>query len=256
MCGRRCVRRSNPNGGGCGSHRLPITLKASATGIDSPARARVQNGSVSELAERRRRGRPRKERGAASARGAIVRAAAEEFAERGYEAASLRAVARRAGVDAALVHHYFDDKADLFAATIQAPLRPDRVIGVMLAAPRAELGERLVRYLFTQLEDEKAAGRMVLVLRTVLSNSVGTRMVREFLTREVFARLASATDAPDAELRADLAASQLVGVMMTRYALRLEPIASADVDDLVRRVGPVVQWHLFGDLDGRSAPGE
>lgn len=216
----------------------------------------MQNGSVSELAERRRRGRPRKERGAASARGTIVRAAAEEFAERGYEAASLRAVARRAGVDAALVHHYFEDKADLFAATLEAPLRPDRVIAVMLGAPRDELGERLVRYLFTQLEDEKAAGRMVLILRTVLGNSVGTRMVREFLTREVFARLASATDAPDAELRADLAASQIVGLMMTRYALRLEPIASADVEDLVRRVGPVLQWHLFGDLDGRSGPGE
>ncbi|WP_434318018.1 TetR/AcrR family transcriptional regulator [Leifsonia sp. P73] len=79
---------------------------------------------MSELAERRRRGRPRKERGAASTRSAIVRAAADEFTERGYEAASLRAVARRAGVDSALVHHYFDDKAELFAATLEAPCGP------------------------------------------------------------------------------------------------------------------------------------
>lgn len=212
--------------------------------------------SVSEVAEHRRRGRPRKERGAASTRTAIVRAAAEEFTERGYEAASLRAVARRAGVDSALVHHYFEDKADLFAATLEAPLRPDRVLDVVLGAPRDAVGETLVRYLLTQLEDERAAGRMVLILRTVLSSGPGTRMLREFLTREVFARLAALANADDAQLRADLAASQIVGVMMTRYALKLEPIASADPDELARRVGPVIQWHLFGDIDGGRGPGE
>lgn len=211
---------------------------------------------VSELAEHRRRGRPRKERGAASTRSAIVRAAAEEFTERGYEAASLRAVARRAGVDSALVHHYFDDKAELFAATLEAPLRPDRVLDVVLGAPREQVGETLVRYLLTQLEDERAAGRMVLILRTVLSSGPGTRMLREFLTREVFARLAALTHADDADLRADLAASQIVGLMMTRYALKLQPIASADPDELARRVGPVIQWHLFGDIDGGHVPGE
>lgn len=201
---------------------------------------------VNEITERRRRGRPRKERGAASARTAIVRAAVEEFAERGYEATSLRAVARRAGVDPALVHHYFDDKADLFAATLEAPLRPDRVLAAVLGAPKEEVGERLVRYLLTQLEDERAAGRMVVILRAVLSGAVGTRLVREFLTKEVFSRLAALTDEPDAALRANLAASQVVGLMMTRYALQLEPIASADPDELARRVGPVLHWHLFG----------
>ncbi|CAM5345802.1 AcrR family transcriptional regulator OS=Leifsonia shinshuensis OX=150026 GN=HNR13_001780 PE=4 SV=1 [Leifsonia shinshuensis] len=211
---------------------------------------------VSELAERRRRGRPRKERGAASARSAIVRAAAEEFTERGYEAASLRAVARRAGVDSALVHHYFEDKADLFAATLEAPIRPDRVLDVLLAAPREQVGETLVRYLLTQLEDERAAGRIVLILRTALSSGPGTRMLREFLTREVFARLAALTHADDADLRADLAASQIAGLMMTRYVLKLEPIASAAPDELARRVGPVIQWHLFGDIDGGHGPGE
>ncbi|WP_454108803.1 TetR/AcrR family transcriptional regulator [Leifsonia shinshuensis] len=211
---------------------------------------------MSELAERRRRGRPRKERGAASARSAIVRAAAEEFTERGYEAASLRAVARRAGVDSALVHHYFEDKADLFAATLEAPIRPDRVLDVLLAAPREQVGETLVRYLLTQLEDERAAGRIVLILRTALSSGPGTRMLREFLTREVFARLAALTHADDADLRADLAASQIAGLMMTRYVLKLEPIASAAPDELARRVGPVIQWHLFGDIDGGHGPGE
>ncbi|WP_434318849.1 hypothetical protein [Leifsonia sp. P73] len=114
----------------------------------------------------------------------------------------------------------------------------------------------LVRYLLTQLEDERAAGRMVLILRTVLSSGPGTRMLREFLTREVFTRLAALTHSDDADLRADLAASQVVGLMMTRYALKLQPVASAAPDELARRVGPVIQWHLFGDIDGGRGPGE
>lgn len=209
----------------------------------------MHNGLVSELAERRRPGRPRKERGAASARSAILRAAADEFAERGYEAASLRAVARRAGVDSALVHHYFNGKADLFAATLEVPLRPDRLLDVVLAGPRDDVGQSLVRYVLERLDDEKSARRMIVVMRTVLGSGPGTRMVREFLAREVLSKLASLSDAPDAALRGELAAAQLVGIMMTRYALQVEPIASAPADELARRVGPVLQWHLFGSPD-------
>lgn len=207
----------------------------------------MHNGPVSEAVERRGRGRPRKAHGAGSARAAIVKAASEEFVERGYEAASLRAVARRAGVDSALVHHYFDGKADLFAASLEAPLRPDRVLEVVLSAPREEVGERLVLFLCEQLDDERAAKRMVVVLRTALGSGPGTRMVREFLAREVLSRLIALNEgAVDAGLRADLAAAQIVGLILTRYVLALEPVASATPEEIARRVGPVVQWHLFG----------
>ncbi|RDV46387.1 TetR/AcrR family transcriptional regulator [Leifsonia sp. ku-ls] len=189
-----------------------------------------------------------------------MRAAAEEFAERGYEAASLRAIARRAGVDSALVHHYFDGKSDLFAATLEAPLRPDRVLDVVLAGPREAVGESLVRYLLERLDDERASRRMLVILRTVLGGGPGTRMVREFLVREVLSKLAALSDRSDADLRAELAAAQLVGLIVTRYALRVEPIAGASADELARRVGPVVQWHLFADplppLDGAAPAGE
>jgi AcrR family transcriptional regulator len=177
---------------------------------------------------------------------AIIRAATEEFAERGYEAASLRAIARRAGVDSALVHHYFEDKADLFTATLEAPLRPDRVITVILAGPREDVGTSIVRYLLEQLEDKKARARMVAILRTAVGSGPGSRMLKEFLVREVFQRLAAASGSADADLRANLAASQLVGLMLTRFVLRLEPIASTPTEELVQRVGPVIQWHLFG----------
>jgi AcrR family transcriptional regulator len=211
---------------------------------------------MSEVDERRKRGRPRKEaREGASARTAILKAATDEFGERGYEAASLRAVARRAGVDSALVHHYFDDKADLFIASLEAPLRPDRVLDVLLAGPRDEIGVGVVRYLLERLENDKAKSRVVVILRTALSSGPGSRMLKEFLAREVFSRLAAAAGTEDADLRADLVASQLVGLMMTRFVLKLDPIASAPVEELAQRVGPVLQWHLFGYPDtGLSRP--
>lgn len=206
----------------------------------------MHNGLVSEVAERRGRGRPRKQPAGASAKAAIVKAATQEFAERGYEAASLRAVARRAGVDSALVHHYFADKADLFAAALEVPLRPDRMLSVILAGPREEVGRAIVRYLLEQLDDPKAQARFLVVFRTAVGSGPGSRMLKEFLVREVLGRLAASGGAPDADLRATLAASQLVGLMITRFVVKLEPIAHASPDELVERIGPVVQWHLFG----------
>ena len=202
---------------------------------------------ATEATPRRRRGRPRAgERSGASTKAAIIRSATAEFAERGYDAASLRAIARRAGVDSALVHHYFENKAGLFTASLEAPLRPDRAITVILAGPRDEVGTSIVRYLLEQLEDQKAQARIVAILRTALGSGPGSRMLKEFLAREVFQRLAAASASEDADLRANLAAAQLVGVLITRFVLRLEPIASTPTEELVRRVGPVIQWHLFG----------
>ena len=197
---------------------------------------------------RRRRGRPRSDgqTGEASAKSAIIHAAEAEFADRGYEAASLRAIARRAAVDPALVHHYFEDKADLFAATIKAPVRPDKVIASILNGPRDQVGDSVVRYLIEQLGDTKARTRVVVLLRTAVGTGPAGRILKEFLVREVFLRLAAGISGDDAELRASLAASQIIGLMITRYVLALEPLASASVDDVVARVGPVVQWHLVG----------
>jgi AcrR family transcriptional regulator len=198
------------------------------------------------------RGRPRgRPRGSAGdARATILRAAAEEFAEHGYEASSLRAIARRAGVDPALVHHYFEDKRDLFAETIHAPLRPDRVVPGILAGPREQVGESVARYVLTELASPTAQKRAALVLRTAIGHNPASRMVKEFLVREVLHRIAVGVGGPDAELRATLAASQVIGMMMARFVLRIEPIASAPVEELVSRLGPVLQWHLVDYVPG------
>lgn len=192
----------------------------------------------------RRRGRPK---GGSGSRKAILAAAVEEFGERGYEAATIRAIAARAGVDPALVHHYFGTKADLFSEAAGVPLRPDIVVPMILAGSRDEAGERIVRYVLESFDgDEAVRRRGVMLLRTAVGSRVGTPLIVGFLTRELLPRVAKHLDAPDAELRASLVASQIAGMMMTRYVLRVKPIADAPIDDLVAMVGPTVQRYLFG----------
>ncbi len=169
-----------------------------------------------------------------------------EFAENGYDATSLRAVARRAGVDPALVHHYFDGKAGLLAAAVQFPVRPDQELDRLFAGPRDEIGAGIIRFITTQLEDRRRRQRAVALVRAAVAGKPVATLAKAFITREVLSRLARVTDAPDAELRATLAASQIVGLLVTRYVLELEPLASATPEELVERVGPVVQRHLFG----------
>ncbi|PWC02938.1 TetR family transcriptional regulator [Agromyces badenianii] len=201
---------------------------------------------MTERSEPRRRGRPRGVT-AGDTRARILEAATAEFGEHGYEAASVRAIARRAGVDPALVHHYFDGKQALVAEVVEVPLRPDRLVREALDAPLEELGERLVRAVLGAWDSGPVRPAAVAALRSAIGQGPVARMLREFLRREIMQRIASALGgADDAELRAELAASQLVGVIMVRYVLEFEPVASVDVDELVRRVAPAVQWHLTG----------
>ncbi|MFS0866579.1 TetR family transcriptional regulator [Microbacterium sp. 179-B 1A2 NHS] len=189
----------------------------------------------------RGRGRPR---GRSDARARILAAAAEEFAERGYDAATMRSIAGRAGVDAALLHHYFGTKADLFAETIGAPLRPDLEIPRLLAGDRGQLGESIVRFVLSRFEVPEVRTRGVVLLRTAIGNRLATPLLAGFLSRELLGRIATEIGGDDAELRAALAGSQIAGLLITRYVLQLPGIATAPADELVRRVGPVVQAYL------------
>jgi len=209
-------------------------------------------------AARRPRGRPRKSATPVDTRGLIVKAAGAEFQAVGYDAASVRAIARRAGVDAALVHHYFESKADLFAATVHVPVRPDRVLAQVLAGPRDEIGVNLVRGVVVALDDPKAGRRVIRLLHTALGQEFAATLLRQFVTHELLARLATALGGDDAETRASFAASQMVGLIVARYGVRLEPLASASADAVAHTVGPVVQWYLTGStpLDTSEHIGE
>lgn len=186
----------------------------------------------------------------ANTRDLIVSAAGREFASRGYDGASFRSIARAANVDPALVHHYFAEKADLFAESIGAPVRPDRIVAAVLSGPDEAMGENLVRTLLATLDEGRNGQRIIGLLHTALGHEFAAAMIRQFLVREVLHKLASrleaAPEAEDPELRATLAASQLVGLIMVRYGIRVEPLSTTPVEDLVRLVGPVVQWHLVG----------
>lgn len=194
-------------------------------------------------APRRRRGRPRA--GESDARERILAAAVEEFAAAGYDAATIRGIAARAGVDPALVHHHFGTKADLFGEAVHAPMRPDLALPEILEGDRDRVGERIVRYLLETWEKPDVRKRGVVLLRAAIGNRLTTPLLAEFLSRELLSRLARALDVEDASLRASLVASQVAGLLIARFVLRLPALAEASVDELVARVGPTVQRYLF-----------
>lgn len=194
------------------------------------------------MTKARGRGRPK---GGSDSRTRILAAAVAEFGEHGYDGATLRAIAARAEVDPALVHHYFGTKADLFAEAADFPLRPDLVVPMILSGPREEAGERIIRYILESFEDADVRRRGVMLLRTAIGGKLAVPLAVGFLSRELLPRVAKRLGGPDAELRADLVASQIVGLLTIRYVLRVKPLADAPIDELVARYGPTVQRYLF-----------
>ena len=191
---------------------------------------------------KRPRGRPR--RGESDAQERIIAAAVDEFGERGYDGATMRGIAGRAGVDSALLHHYFGTKADLFAQTVGAPMRPDLDIPALLEGPRDLLGERIVRYVLEAWERPDTRKRGVTLMRSGIGNRLTTPLLAGFLQRELIGRIAARIDGPDAAFRATLVASQIAGMLLARYVLQFPAIADATVDQIVARVGPTVQHYL------------
>ncbi|MGY1733053.1 TetR family transcriptional regulator [Geodermatophilus sp. SYSU D01045] len=179
----------------------------------------------------------------------MLAAARAAFAERGFDATSIRAVATAAGVDPALVHHYFGTKDKLFLAAIEAPADPEAFLPEVLAAGPEHLGENVVRMLLRVWDGPMRPAGLALV-RSAVGNEWTARLLREFLVSQVLRRVLGALDLPPAEgeARGALVASQLVGVVMTRYVLRVEPLASAPAEELVAAVGPTLQRYLTGDV--------
>jgi AcrR family transcriptional regulator len=177
-----------------------------------------------------------------------VVAARAEFAARGFDGTTMRGVARAAGVDARLVHHYFDGKDALFVAAFELPARPQQLLEAVLGPDVGGIGERLVRMFTTVWDTPEGRQRILAMISAATASESGARMLREFVAREVFARIVARLGSDDPELRASLAASQMMGLAMARYVVRLEPLASADADLVVALVGPTVQHYLTGTL--------
>jgi AcrR family transcriptional regulator len=177
------------------------------------------------------------------------------FAEHGYDRATIRDIAGRAAVDPALVIHYFGSKEALFGEALELPLQPREVFARGIAAGRDQLGATIVRTFLEAWEPPENRVRLMAMLRSALTNEAAMGMIRGLLTREVFGPITTALGVPDAQLRATLVGSQLLGLAVMRYVGRIEPLASASVDELVAAMGPTVQRYLTGDLGSGAAAG-
>jgi AcrR family transcriptional regulator len=202
-------------------------------------------------AARKRPGRPA---GSSDTRERILDNARVLFARNGISNTSIRAVAAAAGVDSALVHHYFGTKEKLFAAAVRIPIDPMDVIGPLREVPIEELGYTLPSVLLPLYDSELGAG-IIATLRSILAGSEES-LFRTFLQDVIAVEVGSRVDNPPGSgiVRIQFVASQLVGVIMARYILELEPFNSLPVEQIVDTIAPTLQRYLTGDLPDLPAP--
>ncbi|MFJ1564802.1 TetR/AcrR family transcriptional regulator [Streptomyces erythrochromogenes] len=174
-------------------------------------------------------------------------AAREVFAERGYDKTSVRGIAKVAGVDPALVHHYFGSKDDLFAAAIEISMEPAMVVPALIGEGPEGIGERLARYFLGVWENPVTRAPLLAVIRSALTHEAAAKVLRGLVLRRLLERVAADLDVPDPTFRAELAASHMVGIAILRYVLQVEPLASADPEDIVALVAPTLQRYLTED---------
>jgi AcrR family transcriptional regulator len=181
-------------------------------------------------------------------RDAILDAARARFAEHGFDGATIRAIAADAGVDPALVHHFYGTKEKLFVEALRFPVVPSELLAGIATVERDRLGETLIRTVLGVWEAHESRSQAEALLRSAVTNERAASMLRSFVSSAILRLVADAIPAEDAEYRASLVASQVVGLGITRFVVGLEPIASASVDDLVAAIGPTVQRYLTDDV--------
>ncbi|MER7396991.1 TetR family transcriptional regulator [Streptomyces sp. NPDC000151] len=204
-------------------------------------------GTEGSGAAPRRRGRPARTEGTAGpgARERILAAARTEFAERGYDKTSIRGIAKAAQVDPALVHHYFGTKEQVFGAAIEITMEQPALHLPDLLAPGADgIGERFARYFLGIWENPATRAPLLAVIRSAMTHETAAKVLRGFVLRRMLERVAAELAVPEPRFRAELAASHLVGIAMLRYVVQVEPLASADPEDIVRMVAPTLQRYL------------
>jgi AcrR family transcriptional regulator len=217
----------------------------------------------------------------------ILAAARRRFGDHGYNGATIRSIAADAGVDPALVHHFFGSKEQLFVAAMRLPVAPGEILAVLEAGSRdasVSTGEQLIRTALKAWEDPAVRTTFLGLLRSALTSEQAARMLREFISEAILGPVARAVsageaggapglagaaggasgDIADAEYRAGMVASQVLGLAVARFVLALGPVASASPDDLAATIGPTLQRYLTGEIragggspaggDGKARP--
>ncbi|WP_176214186.1 TetR/AcrR family transcriptional regulator, partial [Mycobacterium avium] len=192
--------------------------------------------------------------GSSGSRERILASARELFARNGIRNTSIRAVAAAAGVDSALVHHYFGTKEKLFAAAVQIPIDPMQVIGPLREVPVDDLGYALPSMLLP-LWDSEVGAAFIATLRSILAGEE-ISLFRTFIQDVIGVEVGPRVDNPAGSgvIRIQFVASQLVGVVMARYILELEPFASLPPEQIAATIAPNLQRYLTGDLPDGLAP--
>jgi AcrR family transcriptional regulator len=233
------------------------------------AAERPQTGRASRPAGAKRPERARSGRraGDSGTREAILDAARTRFAEHGYDGATIRGIAADAAVDPALVHHFYGSKERLFAAAMRLPVVPSEVLTAAFAeaarhGDQFSPGEHLVATALAVWESSAVLEVFTGLLRSALTSEAAASMFREFIAEAILAPVAAMArarqpdaDAADAAYRASAVASQMVGLALTRYVIRLGPVAEASAADLAATVGPTLDRYLTGDIRARPGPG-
>lgn len=187
--------------------------------------------------------------GESGTREAIAEAARRQFAGQGFDRTTLRSVALEAGVDPALISHFYGGKHQLFAAVVELPFDPEEVLPRLLSGPRSRIGRRFAEFFLQTMESEEAQQRILGVVRSAASEPEAARLIRTLISDTVIATVVRELRVEDAALRASLVGSQFVGLAMARYVIRIEPIASASPQVIVSALAPTLQRYLTGRLD-------
>jgi AcrR family transcriptional regulator len=174
----------------------------------------------------------------------ILAAARTLFAEQGYDGATVRAIAAEAGVNPALLHHFYGNKQRLFVAAMNLPFNPADVLPEVLSGPPGETGARTVRMILRLWADAEIRAPFLALLRSATTNRQAVVMMRQFLASAVLERFAQLPGV--SRLRASAAIAQMVGVALLRHVLEVPPLSTATEDEIVDLVGPVVQHYLDG----------
>jgi AcrR family transcriptional regulator len=182
--------------------------------------------------------------GVSTSRARILEIARRRFAEAGYDATSMRAIAAEAGVDPSVVVHFFGSKDGLFRAAVGWPFDPAGLPAEVEASGGGDIGLGLARTFLGHWDHPDRGPALLAMLRSAMSHPTSALLLREFLGRQLFANVPSGLRGPDAGLRVNLAASQLIGVAVLRYGLRVEPIASQHIDELVAWLAPTINRYL------------
>lgn len=180
--------------------------------------------------------------GNSESRERILVAARKVFGQRGYDAATVRAIATEAGVNPAMVHYFFGSKDRVFVAALNLPVDPTTLLTRILEGPRDEVGQRIVRILLELWHPPESREPFLALLRSVVTNEEAVHLVSQFMQRTVFEQVAQELGV--SQLRLSMLVAQIFGIALMRYVVGLMPVASAEDEEIVELVAPVIQYYV------------